>query len=111
MDYPTGLMMTAVALYQEAETPLGEVAYFRPQSQTSAGVSSDNAGSRKQGMAADIEGKRQHMIDSIRQTYEEYEQAERKRLPEERQQIYVALRQMAEWFERGRFTEEEEENG
>ena len=99
MDYPTGLMITAVALFQEVETPLGEVAYFRPD------------GAPKEGEASESDGERQNMIDSIRQSFEEFEADERERLPEERQQVYIALRRAAQWFEQGRFQEEEEDNG
>ena len=100
MDIPLGLMMTAVALYQEAETPLGEVAFFRPDGPAKA--------DSKEPQPTDPG--REDMVASIRQSFEEFEHSERVHLPEEREGIYRAMRQMAQWFAQGRFEEDEEED-
>ena len=96
MDIVTGLMMTAVALFEEAETPLGETAFLRSAPEQ-GGV-----------LAMEIARKRNSVVRSIRDAYEMLEQEESGRAPEDKQAVYDAMRQLADWFARGRFQGEEE---
>ncbi len=93
MDIVTGLMMTAMALYQEAETPLGEVAFMRPYPGGQTGGP----------LVSTVNEQRDNMIQTMRQSFEMLENQEMNRPHEEHQQVYNAMRDLAEWFYRGRF--------
>lgn len=80
MDLPTGLMMTCVALFQEAETPLGHVACF---------------GTDKEGAP---DAQRASVVDSIRAAYEDFEQ--NTTMPaKQREGLYRDMRAVAGRFE------------
>lgn len=72
MDVATGLMMTCVALLQEAETPLGQTAVVEPGAE---GV--------------------EQMAESIRTAFEEFEQQMAAR-GGDREQVYAELRRGAQ---------------
>lgn len=101
MDLALGLMLTATALYQEAETPFGTVGFlYRDDDEETA---------RAGGLAGAVATRRLGMRQSLQHTFEAFEATERRRDGSEQRELYTAMRKFADWFERGRFEEEEQE--
>ena len=93
MDLATGMMMTAVALFQEAESPLGHLPIFDPPNMgTPAG------GEAPQDMYA---GQRQGIANSLRQAYGAFENDQAQR-GDQRTALYARLRKLAGRYEQER---------
>lgn len=85
MDLATGLMLTATAIYQQAEYGQGEVAFL-----TDDGGA---AGGAELGAAAAEE--RRAMQESVRRSYAALEAREMRRAPQDRARLYMHLRRAA----------------
>ena len=88
MDIPLGMMLTATALFQEVESPLG---YTQPPEQTEIG-----------GVAGEVAANRTNMCESIAEVFGMLED-EVRRDPETPEQIaehYMSIRQVADQWER-----------
>jgi len=84
MDLPTALMMTATALYQEVESPLGHTVLF-----------DGDAGEDEEDPLAAL---RQERIDSIAETFRQLEDFEIRR-GEDMSKTYEAMRELSERFQ------------
>ncbi len=78
MDIATGIMLTATALYQGVESPLGHVAFLEQ--------SADNP---------EVAG----MMDTIAENFEEFEDTERRSGRDDRDALYAAMRELAEKYD------------
>jgi hypothetical protein len=67
MDIPTGMMMTAVALFQEAETPLGHTGVLDPPQSAETGEETGQV--QQDPMAED----RQRIVDAVAQQWQDFE--------------------------------------
>ena len=89
MDFALGLMMTAVGLCQEAESPLGHVATLDPEGQIG-----DEGGKS----AADGQQQGQRVSEAIATAFKRLEATEARRAGQ-RVSLYETMRQTAAKFE------------
>ena len=92
MDFALGLMMTAVGLCQEAESPLGHVATLDPDGQTGAEGGKTAADGPQEG---------QRVSEAIAGAFKRLEATEARRAGE-RVALYEKMRQTAAKFEQQR---------
>ena len=89
MDLVTGLMLTCVALFQEAETPLGHVAAFDAPDKGRVQDSESSA------LAREVNARRTAMQTTIANAYRAFERGEAARVSPNRREVYMGLRRVA----------------
>ena len=94
MDIATGMMLTAVALFQEAETPLGHLPIFDPPSTGAPTGGQETPADR-------FAGQRQNMVDSLKKAYGDFENDQAQR-GDQRTALYARLRKLAGRYEQER---------
>jgi len=72
----TGLMMTALALYSEAESPLGQVGFLAEDGE-------------------EVDEDKEAMIETIKENFQLFEYEERQRGVDQREALQLAMRQIA----------------
>lgn len=90
MDIITGLMLTAVALSEGAETPLGHVNTFGPAEE----VMQPNGAAR--GLAGNAAAEKQSMIETIAEAVQMMEYSEQFIEDPSSDEIYDSLRRLAD---------------
>jgi len=95
MDFALGLMMTAIGLCQEAESPLGHVATLDPEGQVGAGGVKSAADGQQGGQQS------QRVSKAIAEAFQRLEATEARRAGE-RVTLYETMRQTAAKFEKQR---------